>query len=70
MMTDIDMKNCHPVILLWICDKFGIDCPVLRKYVGDREFHLTEDLNTRWLTPERFLVPAMTFLARTLGDPV
>ena len=35
-----------------------------------REFHLTEDLNTRWLTPERFLVPAMTFLARTLGDPV
>ena len=42
MMTDIDMKNCHPVILLWICDKFGIDCPVLRKYVEDREFHLTE----------------------------
>ena len=35
-----------------------------------REFPLTEDLNTRWLTPERFLVPAMTFLARTLGDPL
>ena len=42
LMTDIDMKNCHPVILLWICEKFKIDCPKLREYVTDREHHLTE----------------------------
>ena len=42
LMTDIDMKNCHPVILLWLCDKLGIDCPKLREYVGRREHHLSE----------------------------
>ena len=42
LMTDIDMKNCHPVILLWICDKFKIDCPQLREYVERREHHLAE----------------------------
>ena len=42
LMTDIDMKNCHPAILLWLCDKFGIDCPKLRGYVEHREHHLTE----------------------------
>ena len=42
LMTDIDMKNCHPVILLWLCEKYEIDCPKLREYVTDREHHLTE----------------------------
>ena len=42
LMTDIDMKNCHPVILLWLCEKFWIDCPKLREYVTAREHHLAE----------------------------
>jgi hypothetical protein len=42
LMTDIDMKNCHPVILLWLCGMFGIDCPKLREYVERREHHLAE----------------------------
>ena len=42
LMTDIDMKNCHPVILLWICNKFGIGCPKLREYVEHRDHHLVE----------------------------
>ena len=42
LMTDIDMKNCHPVILLWLCETYEIDCPKLREYVKDREHHLTE----------------------------
>ena len=42
LMTDIDMKNCHPVILLWICDTFGIDAPKLREYVENRPHHLAE----------------------------
>ena len=42
LMTDIDMKNCHPVILLWLCGQFEIDCPKLREYVEHREHHLAE----------------------------
>ena len=42
LMTDIDMKNCHPVILVWLCEKFAIDCPKLREYVTAREHHLAE----------------------------
>jgi hypothetical protein len=42
LMTVIDMKNCHPVILLWLCDTFRIDSPKLREYVEHREHHLTE----------------------------
>jgi phage/plasmid-associated DNA primase len=42
LMTDIDMKNCHPVVLLWLCEKFEIDCPKLREYVTAREHHLME----------------------------
>ena len=41
-MTDIDMKNCHPVVLLWICEKYEVACPKLRKYVEKREHHLTK----------------------------
>ena len=34
---DIDIKNCHPTILKFICDECGISCPVLTKYVENRE---------------------------------
>ena len=40
IMTDIDMKNAHPVILLWICDTHKIACPKLREYVERRDEHL------------------------------
>lgn len=36
-MTDFDMVNCHPRILLWVCDKLGIACEKLRTYVNDRD---------------------------------
>ena len=42
LMTDVDMKNAHPVILLWLCGTYGIDCPKLRGYVEHREHHLLE----------------------------
>ncbi len=46
--TDIDMKNAHPNIILWICDylnalyehngdKIKIDCEKLREYINDRD---------------------------------
>ena len=34
---DIDMKNCHPTILKFICDECGISCPILSRYVSDRK---------------------------------
>ena len=34
--TDIDMINCHPVILKYICDKHNIMCPNLEYYIKNR----------------------------------
>ena len=31
--TDIDMVNCHPVLLQYICKKDNIRCPILTEYV-------------------------------------
>jgi len=37
LYEDFDMVNAHPVILLDVCDKYGIACDILRKYVSNRE---------------------------------
>ena len=42
LMTDIDMANAHPTLLLFICDTLGIDCPKLREYVDHRDDRLAE----------------------------
>ena len=34
---DIDIVNCHPVILFYICKAHKIKCPFLKKYVEKRE---------------------------------
>jgi hypothetical protein len=34
---DIDIKNAHPCILLWLCKKHGIACNFIEKYVMNRE---------------------------------
>jgi hypothetical protein len=34
---DIDIDNCHPVIISWICSNLNIDCPNLKTYICDRE---------------------------------
>ena len=34
---DIDMKNCHPTILCQLCKHHGIPCPLLERYVTNRE---------------------------------
>ena len=39
--TDIDMVNCHPVLLLYICNKHGIPCPQLEYYVKNRDVCLS-----------------------------
>jgi len=37
---DIDMINCHPVILSYLCKKNNIKCPCLNKYISNREHYL------------------------------
>ena len=38
--VDIDVNNCHPVLLVQLCDKYKINCSSLRKYVNNREEYL------------------------------
>lgn len=35
--TDIDMVNCHPVILSYVCKLHNISCPKLYEYVKNRD---------------------------------
>ena len=39
-IKDIDMVNCHPVILLNLCQKNGITCNILKNYVENRDLIL------------------------------
>ena len=41
-VTDIDMENCHPVFLRYICNKHGIMCPNLDYYVRNRDLCLSQ----------------------------
>jgi uncharacterized protein YwbE len=45
--TDLDEKNSHPTVLLYICKKHGISCPNLEYYVNNRDFCLS-----KFKTPE------------------
>jgi hypothetical protein len=40
--TDIDMKNCHPVILRYVCNLHDIHCPELEYYINNRDKCLSE----------------------------
>ena len=39
-IKDIDMVNCHPVILLNLCQKNDITCNILKKFVENRDLIL------------------------------
>jgi hypothetical protein len=39
---DIDIENCHPVILLQICKANDIECDNLAEYVNNRDKYLSE----------------------------
>eukprot|EP01052_Picozoa_sp_SAG31_P020924 SAG31_NODE_1594_length_7791_cov_2.912192_3_plen_504_part_00 len=63
----LQTNQIHPVIRYYDYPASALSGGQIDVTKPLREFHLTEDLNTRWLDKDRFLVPAMTFLARTLG---
>lgn len=43
--TDIDIKNCHPVILLQLCSAYNFSCEHLKYYIENRENCLGELMN-------------------------
>ena len=58
------MVNCHPVILLSLCQKNGITCNVLKNYVENRDLILDSFSNDRKEVKEMFL----TILNRGFKD--
>jgi hypothetical protein len=44
--VDIDIKNCHPVILEQICKKNNIKCEFLSRYVNNRDEALLQVMNS------------------------
>jgi hypothetical protein len=40
--TDLDMSNCHPKVLRYVCKKHSIACPELEYYINNRDECLSE----------------------------
>lgn len=45
LYTDIDIKNAHPVIIMWMCSNLDIKYELLHKYVSDRDNVINELVN-------------------------
>ena len=54
-IKDIDMINCHPVILLNLCQKNKVKCNILKNYVENRNIILDSFGNNRKTVKELFL---------------
>ena len=54
-IKDIDMINCHPVILLNLCQKNEIICNILKNYVENRDIILDSFGDNRKSVKEMFL---------------
>lgn len=48
LVKDVDMRNAHPTLLLYLCRKHDVDCMFLEAYVNKREHLLNKhNLNKR-----------------------
>ena len=54
-IKDIDMVNCHPVILLNLCQKNNIVCNILKNYVENRDMILGSFGDNRKSVKKMFL---------------
>ena len=54
-IKDIDMVNCHPVILLNLCEKNNISCNILKNYVENRDLILDSFSDDRKILKKMFL---------------
>lgn len=53
--VDVDIKNCHPVVLAHLCKLRDIDCNYLNKYINNRDECLKEISDDRDLSKEVML---------------
>ena len=54
-IKDIDMVNCHPVILLKLCEKNDVSCNILKNYVENRDLILDSFSDDRKILKKMFL---------------
>ena len=54
-IKDIDMINCHPVILNYLCKKNNVECNILKNYIENRELILSSFAEDRKSVKELFL---------------
>ena len=54
-IKDIDMINCHPVILNYSCKKNNVECSILKNYIEKRELILSSFAEDRKSVKELFL---------------
>ena len=54
-IKDIDMINCHPVVLLNLCQKNKVKCNILKNYVENRNLILDSFGDNRKTVKELFL---------------
>lgn len=64
-MKDMDIKNCHPTIILWLCDNMNIKSIYLREYINNRENIINELLNNNLDLDKEYL--KTTFLVINNG---
>lgn len=62
--TDIDMKNCAPTILKYICDEHDIPCANLEKYINNRETFISDE------TPKTLFIASMFSKNKIKNDNV
>ena len=54
-IKDIDLINCHPVILNYLCKKNNVDCNILKNYIENRELISSSFGEDRKIIKELFL---------------
>ena len=54
-IKDIDMVNCHPVILNYLCKKNNVECDILKNYIENRKLILSSFGEDRRNIKELFL---------------
>ena len=54
-IKDIDMVNCHPVILNYLCKKNNVECNILKNYIENRKLILSSFAEDRKSVKELFL---------------
>ena len=54
-IKDIDMVNCHPVILNFLCEKNNVNCNILKNYIENRNLILSSFGENRKIVKELFL---------------